>query len=1059
MASPPETVVTVGWIAPMALELVPAIAILEKPTTKTVPGDDTLYHVGRIGGHWVVMAVCPRIGTHPANTVLANIRRSFPNIKHVLVVGIAGGLPCYGPNLQEQIVLGDVVVSWPQGSEGGVAHYEFGAWEVQYMLTASGHTLHPSAALLTAVNNLRANYMRKPGSRIPQLLLELRECLTEEELPEFEDPGDEHDYLFPDDFLHLDREKLCQGLCDLARSKQRSDRGSKATRKKDSPRIHYGTIGSANTLVVSSAKRNELYRKYQIICFEMESAGVISDYQALVIRGICDYSDSHKNKKWQKYAAATAAAYAKEVLLLVPPAKLDERGEMSGFKPGDLVLSFFFHGRGHQLQKTALGFFRSLLHQVLRQAPDALRDVVEIFNKRRREMGEPGKKWEWHQEELRRFFESSLPKVLEARSVWLFVDALDECGKESAVDLFRWFQSLLRTPLPTGSQCRICVTCRHYPILSSDCEFEICPEHENGQDISTYVRVQLSDYRYLNASPIPALIIDSASGVFMWAHLVINQVLDLEREGAELEEIQAAVHSIPPDLDELYRGLIQRMSSTSTKLIQWICFATRPLTLDELKWAMVVEVDCQHRSLKACQSSQNYISDNTRMETRVRALSCGLAEVTQSSYKQVVQFIHQSVKDFFVETGLSFLDSSFTSADAAIGMAHYRLSRICIRYLAMDEISQSTSHEHTDFPFLAYATISWVAHTKQCDVRSLAQDDLVGLFSWPSNDLVDSWVRVYTKIDPYSNDCPPSGTSLVHVMSRYGILGPLIAILQRGDQVTSGIDTRDDDGRTPLSWAAANGSEPVVKLLLDTGKVDVDSKDNIYSQTPLSLAAGKGHEAVVKLLLDTAKVDVNSKDSKYYQTPLSWAAEKGHEAIVKLLLNTGKVDINSNNIYGQTLLSWAAEKGHEAIVKLLLDTGKADVDSKTSTGRTPLSWAAEKGHEAIVKLLLDTGKVDVDSKDSKYGQTPLSWAAEKGHEAIVKLLLDTGKVDVNSNDKCGRTPLLWAAVNGREAVVKLLLDTGKVDVDSKNSEYGRTPLWWAAANEHKAVVKLLELAK
>jgi len=178
----------------MALELAPAIAILEQRTNEYVPGDDTTYHVGKIGRHWVVMAVCPRIGTHPAANVLTNMRRSFPNVKHVLVVGIAGGLPCYGPNLQEQIVLGDVVVSYPQWSEGGVAYYEFGAWADEYELTPSGHTLHPSSPLLTAVNNLRTNHMMAPGTYIPQFLRELRKRLTKEELPEFKDqrsPGQE----------------------------------------------------------------------------------------------------------------------------------------------------------------------------------------------------------------------------------------------------------------------------------------------------------------------------------------------------------------------------------------------------------------------------------------------------------------------------------------------------------------------------------------------------------------------------------------------------------------------------------------------------------------------------------------------------------------------------------------------------------------------------------------------------------------------------------------------------------------------------------------------------
>ncbi|KAK3339583.1 hypothetical protein B0H65DRAFT_304167 [Neurospora tetraspora] len=83
---------TVGWIAPLPLELTAAVGMLEDPTTMEVPDDDVLYHVGRIGSHFVVMVVCPRMGIEPAATALANMRRSFPNIKHVLVVGIAGGV-------------------------------------------------------------------------------------------------------------------------------------------------------------------------------------------------------------------------------------------------------------------------------------------------------------------------------------------------------------------------------------------------------------------------------------------------------------------------------------------------------------------------------------------------------------------------------------------------------------------------------------------------------------------------------------------------------------------------------------------------------------------------------------------------------------------------------------------------------------------------------------------------------------------------------------------------------------------------------------------------------
>ncbi|KLJ05924.1 hypothetical protein EMPG_10632 [Blastomyces silverae] len=1144
-----EANVTVGWIAPMALELTPAVAILENH--EKVLKHETLYHVGLIARHWVVMVVCPRIGTASAATVLADMRRSFPNIKHVLVVGIAGGMPYYGPSMQEQIVLGDVVVGCPQGSEGGVAHYEFGAWEGENELTPRGHTLHPSDALLSAVNNLRSDHRMRVGTKIPQILSDLRKSLAEEVLPEFEDPGSEQDYLFPDNYPHRDRGKLCEGLCDLTTSKRRNDRGAKATRKEDWPRIHYGTIGSANALVISSEKRNELYAKHKTICIEMESAGVMGNHQALVVRGICDYADSHKNKKWQNYAAATAAAYAKEVLLLVPPARLDERVASEGNrdqkppktclqslaflqmnfrskeitettkgtcewllqhrsykdwvasdrgllwikgKPGsgkstllkyaldhsrarqnDLVLSFFFHGRGDTLQRTPLGLFRSLLHQVLKQEPSSLQDLTETFKENCDGFGQPGQDWHWHQEDLQRFLESSLLKVLEVRSVWLFIDALDECGKESAVQLFQWLKSLLRTLPPTTSQSHIFVTCRHFPILDRDCEFEVCPEHENKEDIATFVRDQLSCSPMLTASPIPALISSRASGVFLWARLVVDKVKDLDRQRAGLKKIKAEIHSIPQDLRELYKTLIQGMSKDSVKLIQWICFALRPLSIDELRWAMVIDVDSPHRSLRAYQDTED-IPDNDSMRIQVQALSRGLAEVAPSSRTQVVQFIHQSVKDFFVEDGLLMINSSM-SIDTVIGMAHHQLSRICIHSLAMMEISEVTSYNWDDFPFLAYATTSWVEHTKECDARRVAQDDLLELFAWPSNDLVELWVRVCQTIYVYPQRGPPDGTSLIHIMSKHGVLGPVAAILQRA-QGLRGIDrtdrpcetprpwtakllpgmgnvkvysnSKDSLDRTPLSYASENGHEAMVKLLLTAGEVDVDVKDK-HGRTSLSYASGSGHEAIVKLLLTTGEVDVDSKGFSGW-TPLFYASANGHEAIVKLLLATDEVDVEATDDDGQTPLSITCERGSEAVVKLLLTIDGVNVNSKDWLDWTPLFCASSTGHEAIVKLLLTTGEVDIDAKDED-GWTSLSHASARGHESVIKLLL-LNKADVNSTSDIGRTALSYASENGHEAVVKLLLSSDEVNVDVRDQQ-GWTPLSLAYSNEHKAIVKLL----
>ncbi|KAH7141999.1 heterokaryon incompatibility protein-domain-containing protein, partial [Dactylonectria macrodidyma] len=118
----------------------------------------------------------------------------------------------------------------------------------------------------------------------------------------------------------------------------------------------------------------------------------------------------------------------------------------------------------------------------------------------------------------------------------------------------------------------------------------------------------------------------------------------------------------------------------------------------------------------------------------------------------------------------------------------------------------------------------------------------------------------------------------------------------------------------------------------------------------LRWAAEDGHEAVVKLLLGKANPNFKDEDGR---TPVLWAATNGHDVVVKLLLSTGKVGLNAKDKGGRTPLLWAAKNGHQTVVKLLLDTGRVDPDAKDGgevkggRGRTPLLWAAEGGHEAV----------------------------------------------------------------------------------------------------------------
>lgn len=641
---------------------------------------------------------------------------------------------------------------------------------------------------------------------------------------------------------------------------------------------------------------------------------------------------------------------------------------------GDLFLSFFFHGRGEELQKTPFGLFRSLLHQILKQAPDALTDLVDDFTQKCKEIGKYQEKWKWHSDDLWRFLESSLPRVLAIRSVWLFIDALDECGEANAKALVRKFKLLMEkiTPLSTsGEKLWICFSCRHYPILSSTAILEVCLERENRGDISTYVRSELAAFEESIPVTISNLIIDRAAGVFLWAELVVKHVVDLALNGDGPAKIVAAVHSIPKSLDELYDGLIHNMTPASLKLIKWVCFAMRPLSVGELRWAMTINAG--YSSLNGCQNADDYIPDDNRMKNQIVKLSQGLAEVTVGS-KPIVQFIHQSVKDFFIGRGLSELIKEITgdsiSPDVAIGMSHFELFKICIQYFAMEEIIQLSSyegdssyslqytygdspfHHHvcTHFPFLDYAMYSWVAHLKRSDDYCIAPVGVLELFNWPLDDLLHVWIEIYNMLDEFSDDCPIDNTNLEHIAARYDIKGVMNAILQSDRLITIGVDSQDALYTTPLAWAARSGHEDMCKLLLATGQVEINSKDH-FNQTPLLAAAEMGHAVVAKLLLATDQADINVQDCNG-RTALWFAAMHGHEAVVELFLATGQAEIDSKDRWGQTPLSGAAMNGYEAVIKLLLATGQADIESVDSEGQTPLSWAVKRRHKAVADLLV-----------------------------------------------------------------------------------------------------------
>ncbi|KAF3389705.1 hypothetical protein DPV78_011774 [Talaromyces pinophilus] len=175
------------------------------------------------------------------------------------------------------------------------------------------------------------------------------------------------------------------------------------------------------------------------------------------------------------------------------------------------------------------------------------------------------------------------------------------------------------------------------------------------------------------------------------------------------------------------------------------------------------------------------------------------------------------------------------------------------------------------------------------------------------------------------------------------------------------------DDALPAHIAAFFGLREII-LHLSSTLLNLDMED-VHGRTPLSWAAENGYEGVVKVLIEKGAVrDLVDKNGR---TPLSWAAENRREAVVKVLIEKGAA-VDSVYKSGRTPLSWAARWGNKTVVKVLIEKG-AVVDLVDKNGRTPLSWAARRGHEGVVKVLIEKGAA-VESVDSEYGRTPLSWA-------------------------------------------------------------------------------------
>ncbi|KAL7808729.1 purine and uridine phosphorylase [Trichoderma aethiopicum] len=339
---------TVGWVCALPREQSAASFMLDEvhdpDELENPPHDSNSYIRGSIGRHKVVIACLPMglTGTVSAASVATRMVATFVNIKVGLMVGIGGGMP------QKNVRLGDVVISCPKGKSPGVVQWDAGKAQSGGVFQRTGSLNKPPTVMLAALSKLES-HAAESHAKVDGYMNRLQ---ARNHVPKsFVTPSMLTDVLYQSSYRHVENFVTAGGdnfesqlninaiecaLCDKTKTVERGP-------KLRDINFHYGLIVSGDQVIKDAQVRNKLYDDLykdlnaEVLCVEMEAAGLMNDFPCIVIRGICDYADSHKNDAWQDYAACVAAAYAKALLDTLPPAKVDEMKTIQDILPPGFI--------------------------------------------------------------------------------------------------------------------------------------------------------------------------------------------------------------------------------------------------------------------------------------------------------------------------------------------------------------------------------------------------------------------------------------------------------------------------------------------------------------------------------------------------------------------------------------------------------------------------------------------------------------------------------------------------------------------------------------------------
>ena len=418
-------------------------------------------------------------------------------------------------------------------------------------------------------------------------------------------------------------------------------------------------------------------------------------------------------------------------------------------------------------------------------------------------------------------------------------------------------------------------------------------------------------------------------------------------------------------------GQVKDQEELAKQVLSWITCAMRPLTTSELRHALAVEVGQADLDKENLPEIEDMVS-----------VCAGL--VTIDGESNIIRLVHYTTQEYFERTQKVW----FPNAESEI-------TTICVTYLSFSVFRSGYCQTDGEFEgrlqlnqLYDYAAHNWGHHARAAPTSCQAvMEFLEKQAQVEASSQALTAVKLWEGHSEYSQAIPKQITGL-HLTAYFGVDNAARVLLG-----SNGPDLEDSYGRTPLSWAAERGHEAVVKLLLETGKADADSKAT-DGRTPLCGPPREGMRPWSSCCSRRAGPMPTRKTrtvGRRYRGPprvgtrpwSSCCSRRAKPMPTRKMMMVGRRYRGPPRVGTRPWSSCCSRRARPMPTR------------KTTDGRTPLWWAAERGHEAVVKLLLETGKANADSKD-KDGRTPLSWAAASGHEAVVKLLLETGKADTDS---------------------------------------------------------------